>query len=311
MRRRKKGNDESSMELLLDTMCNTFGGIIFIAVSLIIISSSLSKEEPVNVTPEAVELEFKKQIAEQRKKMSKYSMNKNLYKEILSKVDKSTVSKQIKEVQKLEAEKLTLEMQNRDLERNAYDLKELDENVKYDIAKTQILLKDLDKKFLKLVEGSKHKDKKKIITELKEKSKEIKIQTWSFPRLARVSTKPYWLMIKNKKIYRVPDKRLSWFQNNNITPDVNYEIIKSNEKTGIEFFAKSGHHISKIDNLFKDVSPYSKFFEIYVDEKSFAELEILRKYIKSRGFKYHWTTVSLLKGTLTYYFVDKANYEAY
>ena len=37
MRRRRE--DASSLELLLDTMCNTFGGVMFIAISLVVVIS--------------------------------------------------------------------------------------------------------------------------------------------------------------------------------------------------------------------------------------------------------------------------------
>ncbi len=36
---------ESSLELLLDTMCNTFGGVMFVAISLVVIMTMLSKAE--------------------------------------------------------------------------------------------------------------------------------------------------------------------------------------------------------------------------------------------------------------------------
>ena len=39
----QKRDLESSLELLLDTMCNSFGGVMFIAISLIIVLSMTSK----------------------------------------------------------------------------------------------------------------------------------------------------------------------------------------------------------------------------------------------------------------------------
>lgn len=36
---RRRGEDASSLELLLDTMCNTFGGVMFIAISLVVVVS--------------------------------------------------------------------------------------------------------------------------------------------------------------------------------------------------------------------------------------------------------------------------------
>ena len=44
-RRRRK--EESSLEMLLDTMCNTFGGVMFIAISLLVILSIMTKDIPV------------------------------------------------------------------------------------------------------------------------------------------------------------------------------------------------------------------------------------------------------------------------
>ena len=40
-----KKNLPDSLELLLDTMCNTFGGIMFIAISLIVISQLVSQQQ--------------------------------------------------------------------------------------------------------------------------------------------------------------------------------------------------------------------------------------------------------------------------
>ena len=42
----KKSRDfESSLELLLDTMCNSFGGVMFIAISLIIVLTMTQKAD--------------------------------------------------------------------------------------------------------------------------------------------------------------------------------------------------------------------------------------------------------------------------
>ena len=37
MSKRSRQEEESSLELLLDTMCNTFGGVMFIAISIFVI----------------------------------------------------------------------------------------------------------------------------------------------------------------------------------------------------------------------------------------------------------------------------------
>ena len=56
---KKNHETESSLELLLDTMCNTFGGVMFIAIALIVVLSISSKIS----TPET---EDTKEISPQR-----------------------------------------------------------------------------------------------------------------------------------------------------------------------------------------------------------------------------------------------------
>ena len=46
MSRRKAISEDSSLELLLDTMCNTFGGVMFIAISLLVIISAMTQDMP-------------------------------------------------------------------------------------------------------------------------------------------------------------------------------------------------------------------------------------------------------------------------
>jgi len=49
---RRRGGEASSLELLLDTMCNTFGGVMFIAISLFVVISAMEPDRPVAPEPE-------------------------------------------------------------------------------------------------------------------------------------------------------------------------------------------------------------------------------------------------------------------
>ena len=44
MSRRKQQNDNGSLELLLDTICNTFGGILFISLLVVILLNTTSEK---------------------------------------------------------------------------------------------------------------------------------------------------------------------------------------------------------------------------------------------------------------------------
>ena len=56
MRKRRNSEDDSSLELLLDTMCNTFGGVMFIAIMLFVIISNLVQTKVNDPTPSPEEL---------------------------------------------------------------------------------------------------------------------------------------------------------------------------------------------------------------------------------------------------------------
>lgn len=68
MSNRKRGN-ESSLELLLDTICNTFGGVLFVAILIVVMLRMTSKTQTagdVAQVSEAEQLELEQQQAELR-----------------------------------------------------------------------------------------------------------------------------------------------------------------------------------------------------------------------------------------------------
>jgi hypothetical protein len=55
---RKADNQEGSLELLLDTICNTFGGILFISILVVILLNSSSRQIAETVSNQAVQEEL-------------------------------------------------------------------------------------------------------------------------------------------------------------------------------------------------------------------------------------------------------------
>lgn len=56
MSRRRRDNDESSLELLLDTMCNTFGGVMFIAIMLFVFTANMVQQQSTALDTDPAEL---------------------------------------------------------------------------------------------------------------------------------------------------------------------------------------------------------------------------------------------------------------
>ena len=91
MKHRRKNEDESSLELLLDTMCNTFGGVMFIAISIFVISLNLVQQQPSSPTAPVDPAALQSQIDSIRIMLEELQIAAQLKKEAvqLKKLDES------------------------------------------------------------------------------------------------------------------------------------------------------------------------------------------------------------------------------
>lgn len=105
-----KGEQESSLELLLDTMCNTFGGVMFIAISLVVIISMTSTNSSEEEKSPASAEELNAVIAGLRVQLEDISREQMALAEIDATMNADPRLKQLSEIAALEAtlEKLEL-----------------------------------------------------------------------------------------------------------------------------------------------------------------------------------------------------------
>ena len=74
MSRRSRG-EASSLELLLDTMCNTFGGVMFIAISLFVVISAMEPKRPETPEPPPVPTEeLREEISRLEKELRRHAL---------------------------------------------------------------------------------------------------------------------------------------------------------------------------------------------------------------------------------------------
>ena len=113
----KSNSLPDSLELLLDTMCNTFGGIMFIAISLILVSSMVTRNI-LSLVPEEIDAaaikKFEAESEEIRKRI-----------EELRKREEAILQEQLKnlspERQKIVQDIATLKKKNSDLKKKLED----------------------------------------------------------------------------------------------------------------------------------------------------------------------------------------------
>lgn len=180
MGKRRKTEDSNSLDLLLDTMCNTFGGVMFIAISLIIISAMLPPPQPEEktMTPQAFE-QLKEELEQLKIEQQK---------------QEKVVPIEVLELQKkvIEKTKIKIELEEKIIlnQTQIFEKFQLLESLK--IEETQV------KEQLATFQG----ELEIVIDHL---NKTPSLNRLVFKRLEAVSdhSTPYYFIIKNQQLYRI------------------------------------------------------------------------------------------------------------
>ncbi len=199
IRRRRSEEDDSSLELLLDTMCNTFGGVMFIAISLLVIISMMTqspvkeseaRQDTATVIEELESLqkiyaELLKTIqlqAEQIKLKKQSTIDEKLQEIVL--LQQLLDSTKVKlEAAKLQEKTLTSMLQKTRTVINELERKTLEQKITLDRIEPDLL------------------DKQQKLAKLQEELRNA--PTLSFRTMERSSRAPFFMMIKDDMVYPV------------------------------------------------------------------------------------------------------------
>ncbi len=100
MRRHQSGADESSLELLLDTICNTFGGVLFISI-LVVLLVNMSSEAVSTTPPDEISqselIQMETQLQQSQERMQKLRRAIELQKDIEKKFVEPETSDLVRE----------------------------------------------------------------------------------------------------------------------------------------------------------------------------------------------------------------------
>ena len=103
---RRRGGEASSLELLLDTMCNTFGGVMFIAISLFVVISAMEPNRPTEPAPEAETMspeELREEIARLEKELRRVAQRLESSRREMALRQDQELDRRIREIAAMEA----------------------------------------------------------------------------------------------------------------------------------------------------------------------------------------------------------------
>ena len=286
----RKNSLPDSLELLLDTMCNTFGGIMFIAISLVVISQLMSAAMR-KMTPERID---ETQMAELR------SRTETMRQEVLSlqrqamelqfrlppdasPEQKATVRELIRlknanlrkreELDRLAAESDTVKTRSGRLWQESETLKN---ELRIRTAALQANLAESSREIL---------ENEKRIEQLEALLEQQKSRTLRFSMEKPVSRPPYWIVLKDDMVYRLG------FDRNPFPGEVAQENFDSGRK--VRFIPLKGTSPGEnprqvFDILFQQLSPENCFVSIALDSNSFSALLHLRQFFREKEISVYW-----------------------
>ena len=283
-----------SLELLLDTMCNTFGAIMFIAISLVVISQVTTRiirdMKPPEITEEYLEQmrrtihELEETVDEEERKMAERALvalgmpkqKKEKVERLLAR--KATSQRLILDLsrQANEKSKMNQEAENarRKLEDTKEDVKAMEvETTQKERALAQMLLnKQQKKKNLEMrieqAEG--------MVTKQENQLKNMSPQTLTFSMDVSVgSAKQYCICLKNGRLYREESGEVTG--------------VREDDYGGHFSFKGNGHLVSgNTEALFRSLLGtvnYGRYAIVFCDQASYDALVALRKYLRNRKVK--------------------------
>ncbi len=325
MRRRMQSSATESFELLLDTMCNTFGGVMFIAIALVVISSHIPKlvdeldEEA--LTEQQVE-ELRKRLDERKSQFDELIEKKMLKSRIVEKYKDSRnidmieqFAAQNDEIDRIKAEKEKMNSESGRMEAELKIQQEFLDGLQAEMQKysgASEKKKELDEQKRKIIEE---------IASLEDKLRSaLEKQTIVMPKLKGTSKTPFLLMLKGGRLFRISDYTNVSVRNDrgfNLSDDVTHEYVEAENRLYFQPRENKGFKIAPDGSdleqawraLLSHVDLKERFLFIMVKDDSFPELLPLKCLAREKGASVYWYPV-IRDSEFFVNFTEKANYES-
>lgn len=283
----KKHSLPESLELLLDTMCNTFGGIMFIAISLIVISQLVAKAQQ-NMTPEEINesnlARMERQIDALQQEL--LALQKQQL-EAEMQVEQPSPEKQ-EVIQELFAvRERNLQLQN-DLERLKIKIEAEQERLKRlkseaDKTDQELVAKKQELKEKKQKIAAKKQELETEIAQLEEALGNLQPKELRFSKEVETNLRPYWVLLKENRLYR-------WGTDENPRTD---EVIQQRFGNQFQLIPTKGTTLgenpeAELDFLFSGIDKKVNFISLAIDHHSFAALLATKQYLRNKGFLVSW-----------------------
>lgn len=282
---RKIQISSDSLELLLDTMCNTFGGIMFIAISLLIISSFVSKNILTDIESEdsnSLKTRIAKMTQEIKTVRNKISLKQHLIKGLINN-PKGDIVKKISLLHEkntdIRSDVSYYKMEIANIDGHIEKLKKGNLKKKNIILDVNLNMEKLQKKV--------HSLKKEYDLAIASESKREK-RKLTFNKLQNTKRKPFWGILSNNRFYQIGVTLIPK------EPGVITELVPG----GVRYlpiknrgFSVEKHPDRKLKQLCSSVYKKRLFLYLFVLPDSYTSMITIKKYLQQHKLKCNWAPV--------------------
>lgn len=270
---------ESSLELLLDTMCNTFGGVMFIAIALLVVLSALSKIDTTVETEE--DLQTLTMKLDELKKETENLRQRNLIQDENIKIlQHDSRRKMIIQIADMEKKSRDLEIQNQVISTENQLLNEKKRRLQSEYDQ---LIKEANDLELKL----NHDEAENVvlqneIAQIKKEMAKFVSGNISFRMKTYSKKTPYFMIVSNHRVWRIGPEASDISDDVTHTQNGNTIICRLNPDASGTPILDNGSLSREMLQLLSSI-PADRTPHFSLDSDSIAEFCILREYLKKEN----------------------------
>ena len=299
----KNDRPSDSLELLLDTMCNSFGGVMFIAIALVVISALLPDKASGEGRPEAAAT--RAELARLETETEALRHSRSFESELIKRRQSPARLAELRELAAFKDANDRLTQQLRRARGRADDLR-----ADLKAAASQASQRDGEERKLQASIAALEREAAKL--RKLEPPGPAERRELAFPKLEATDKTPFLVILKAGRLHRVSDPRQqNLLANNqvNVSPDVS--CVFDPARNQLSFTPVKGAPPAKaLDKLLAQVDRDDKFVWIMAMDDSFPDLVEAVKRLRAAGFAYYWVPVTA-DSELRLDLVDKAEYQSY
>jgi len=279
---RKSAPVGDSLDLLLDTICNTFGGILFIAMLVVILTNQVSRD----AAPSAPSAESSRALRRLRGELTESESR-------LTKLRQAVRQKEDLERQFADPESLGLLESLRSLDDNSDELLKERTQKLTDVAESQADLEETARELERLAQRlAEAKERLQLEKQRLESEASLRSRTSEVPQQRATQ--------KDMMVFFLKAGRFSAFAHRNEDGQIVHNeaeskiVVEAPEKKYIELVpgaglavAMDGSNVAEIAARLADFDKSKHFLSVFVFKDSFASFETVKTEMIRSGFEYH------------------------